>query len=158
MKSQNAKTRLCGCLLCTYSASSSRLRYTSSSFRAVSSDGKGLVNTQTNTNTHTHRDIKSEWGYKILYYCTGHSVPSRKRKLRLQSARLSPLSPSRQQHNGRMFSKEDPISHKQHCQNTSTHCCRQIKNMAPSHSQVCQESWEENSLLVRWMARCLKSS
>lgn len=91
------KKRVCvGVLLFTYSASSSRLRYTSSSFRAVSSDGKGLVDRQ---NTHTNMHTKSERGYKTVYYCT-HRVTGRKitgQKLRVLSARLSLLAPALRQ-------------------------------------------------------------
>lgn len=43
------------------------------------------------------------------------------------SVRLPLFAPSFQQHRGRIYSTEDPISHKQHCQNTSTYCYWQIK-------------------------------
>lgn len=58
------------------------------------------------------------------------SVPGRKitsQKHHVTSVRLPLFAPSFQQHRGRIYSTEDPISHKQHCQNTSTYCYWQIK-------------------------------
>lgn len=83
--------------------------------------------------THTKKNKRKnrEWDRVQNALSLQHlSVPGRKitsQKRHVTSVRLPLFAPSFQQHRGRIYSTEDPISHKQHCQNTSTYCYWQIK-------------------------------
>lgn len=81
---KNKTKQICVGVCCvTHSASSSRLRYTSSSFRAVSSDGKGLVHTHTQKNKQTHREtqrVSEGTKYFIMTHITVSQVERKKKK------------------------------------------------------------------------------
>lgn len=86
----------------------------------------------THMQTHKNKQTKNrEWDrVQNALSLQQLSVPGRKitsQKRHVTSVRLPLFAPSFQQHRGRIYSTEDPISHKQHCQNTSTYCYWLIK-------------------------------